>query len=103
VALGDIANFISRIFGDVYQPKNNFSFGVKQQILAYLYEKNDFDISESKKKPSSNLGASGHLPGDKVSIKARLEYLKEIDKYNRMFLISSMADSQRRLRFTGGF
>ena len=95
--LGEFGSFFRRVFGGSYVPQNDFSYTQKQQILGYLYEKNNLDMS--KKSHFTYLNYESVATEDEI--KKRLEHLEQMRQYNRMFMISDLCQAQNRIRLTG--
>lgn len=97
----DLNNFLNHFLGDRYSPKNNFSHKQKVNILSYLYYKNYSDMNKPGQKFYHEKDFS-----EKMNLQETESYLKnldEIDYYNRIFLISTTYECQKRVGKTGSF
>ena len=99
VIFGDINHFLDRFLGERYIPKNNFSHKQKNNILSYLYQKNFFDLRKPQQKFYKENELSETMT--KEEIQNFLNNLKEIENYNRVFLITSICECQKRVAQTG--
>ena len=99
IIFGDINRFLDRFLGERYVAKNNFSHKQKNNIIAYLYFKNSLDLMKPKQKFYTETQLSDNMTKD--DIQNYLNNLKEIENYNRIFLITSFYECQKRVAQTG--
>ena len=99
VAFRDVDNFINRFYGELYKPRNNFSFRQKSLILSYLFHKNSFEMAHPKQKYYKITKLTDSLQKDEIN--EYLGHLTQLDSYNRVFLVSAMGESLNTLAKTG--
>lgn len=95
----DFHHFISRFLGEKYHPRNNFSQKQKNKILEYLYLKNAKELRRPKQKYYKETNFYPEMSKEQAT--EFLKHLDEIESYNRMFLISSYNECQKRVATTG--
>ena len=101
VIFRDINHFLDRFLGERYIPKNNFSHKQKNSILSYLYQKNFLELRKPQQKFYKETQLSETMT--KEEIQNFLNNLKEVENYNRVFLITSICECQKRVAQTGFF